>query len=35
VARLPEAAFRDIVIKHPNFAWTLLEQFGSVKTDDR
>jgi CRP/FNR family cyclic AMP-dependent transcriptional regulator len=29
VARLPEAAFRDIVIKHPNFAWTLLEQLSA------
>jgi CRP-like cAMP-binding protein len=29
VARLPEAAFRDMVIKHPNFAWTLLEHLSA------
>ncbi|NGO54332.1 Crp/Fnr family transcriptional regulator [Mesorhizobium camelthorni] len=29
VARLPEAAFRDMVVKHPNFAWTLLEHLSA------
>lgn len=30
VARLPEAAFRDIVINHPTFAWMLLEHLSAL-----
>jgi CRP/FNR family cyclic AMP-dependent transcriptional regulator len=29
VARLPKAAFRDMVLNHPDFAWTLLEHLSA------